>query len=120
MTNPMTIAQTYLAAWNTPDASERHRSLESWSDDARYRDPLMHAEGRDGIAAMIAAARAQFAGHNFALAGEADGHGDFVRFSWMLAPAEGGAVIARGTDVVRLDETGRIAEVIGFLDSPTP
>jgi hypothetical protein len=64
---------------------------------------------------MIAGARAQFPGHGFALAGTPDGHGRFVRFSWTLAPA-GGAAIAGGTDVVRLDEVGRIAEVIGFLD----
>jgi hypothetical protein len=117
---PMTIAQTYLATWNAPSTLERRRFLDSWAENARYRDPLMQGDGRDNIAAMIAAARAQFAGHGFTIAGEADGHGDFVRFSWILAPDEGGQAVARGTDVVRLDEAGRIAEVIGFLDGPTP
>ena len=116
MNTPQTIAQTYLAAWNAPAATERRRYLESWAADARYRDPLMQGDGRDGIAAMIEGARAQFAGHGFALAGQPDGHGAFVRFSWTLAPEQGGAPVARGTDVMRLDEAGRIAEVIGFLD----
>jgi hypothetical protein len=88
---------------------------DGWTGDARYVDPLMSGEGREGVAAMIEAARAQFPGHGFALQGAADGHGPFVRFSWTLAPTNGDR-IAGGTDVVRLDEAGRIAEVVGFLD----
>ncbi len=64
---------------------------------------------------MMAKACARFTGHSFALASMPDGHGDYVRFSWALAQ-EGSAPVARGTDVVRLDGVGRIAEVIGFLD----
>ena len=43
------------------------------------------------------------------------GHGPFARFSWSLGPA-GGAPVAGGTDIARLDEQGRVVEVIGFLD----
>lgn len=116
MADPKTIADAYLALWNEADeGARRARLAEAWSADARYADPLMAGEGRDGIAAMIAGARPQFPGHRFTLEGTPDGHGRFVRFSWTLAP-DGGAVVAGGTDVVRLDEAGRIAEVIGFLD----
>ena len=114
---PQEIASDYLATWNTPDDTERARTLAGWAEGARYRDPMMTGEGRDGIAAMITAARAQFPGHSFTLTGTPDGHGPFVRFSWTLAPANGQAV-AHGTDIVRLDDDGRIAEVIGFLDHP--
>ena len=114
--DPTTIAQTYLAAWNEADGVRRRELLdEGWAAEARYVDPLMHGEGREGIARMIEAARRQFPGHGFALSGTPDGHGGHVRFSWTLAPA-GGAPVARGTDVVRLDDEGRIAEVVGFLD----
>lgn len=115
MPTPQDIATGYLAVWNTPDDEERRRGLEQWAPDAEYRDPLMRGAGRDGIAAMIAKARAQFPGHEFRLRGTPDGHGDFARFSWSLAPA-GGPSVAGGTDIVRLDGAGRIAEVIGFLD----
>jgi len=116
MTDSKNIADAYIALWNDADADSRRARLSAgWSADARYADPLMRGEGHDGIAAMIAGARAQFPGHGFALAGTPDSHGPFVRFSWTLAPASGAAVAA-GTDVVRLDGAGRIAEVIGFLD----
>ncbi|TAJ77149.1 MAG: nuclear transport factor 2 family protein [Sphingobium sp.] len=116
MTDPHAIARAYIALWNdADDASRRDRLSKGWSANARYADPMMQGTGHDGIAAMIGGARAQFPGHSFTLAGTPDGHGDFVRFSWTLAP-DGGATVAAGTDVVRLDADGRIWEVIGFLD----
>ncbi|MEH6718801.1 MAG: nuclear transport factor 2 family protein [Aurantimonas endophytica] len=115
MPTPQDIAADYLAVWNTPDDEERRRRLEQWTPDAEYRDPLMRGRGRDGIAAMIAGARAQFPGHEFRPRGTPDGHGAFARFSWTLAPT-GGPAVAGGTDIVRLDGRGRIAEIVGFLD----
>ena len=116
MPDPRTIADAYLATWNEQDGQRRRTLLsESWSADARYVDPMMAGEGRDGIATMIEAARTKFPGHAFTLRGTPDGHGRYVRLSWTLAPHTGAAV-AHGSDVMRLDETGRIAEVIGFLD----
>jgi hypothetical protein len=113
---PTAIAQAYLAAWNEADDLRRRELLEQgWAHDARYSDPLMGGENRDGIARMIGAARTRFPGHGFTLSGTPDGHGNFVRFSWTLAP-QGGSPVAGGTDVVRLDAEGRIAEVVGFLD----
>lgn len=116
MTDPTRLARDYLALWNdADDASRRSRLVAGWTVDARYADPMMAGEGHDGIAVMIRNAREGFPGHAFMLRGLPDGHGCFVRFSWTLAPA-GGAPIAHGTDVVRIEEDGRIAEVIGFLD----
>lgn len=116
MTDPKTIADRYLAVWNEADDARRVALLaEDWAADARYVDPMMQGEGRNGIAAMIQGARAQFPGHGFTLRGIPDGHGNYVRFSWDLAP-EGAPAFARGTDIVRLDGDGRIADVVGFLD----
>jgi len=119
MRTPIEIATDYLALWNAASQAERLRRLEGWSADARYRDPLMQAEGRKAVAGMIEEARAQFPGHTFALHGTPDGHGPFVRFSWTLAP-EHGQPVAVGTDVVRLDDEGRIIEVIGFIEGGRP
>lgn len=116
MTDPNSIADSYIALWNDADDLSRHARLSAgWSANARYADPMMTVDGHDGIAAMIIGARAQFPGHAFTVTGAPDGHGDFVRFSWALGPV-GAAAVAAGTDVVRLDGAGRIAEVIGFLD----
>jgi SnoaL-like domain len=116
MTDPTQIAETYLAVWNTDDRAARLELLaHGWAAEATYVDPMMAGQGPDGIADMIEGARAQFPGHDFSLAGITDGHGDYVRFSWTLAPT-GGQPVAGGSDVVRLDRDGRIAQVIGFLD----
>lgn len=116
MSNPHDIAERYLAIWNEGDDARRRELIAvTWAEDGRYADPLMAGEGRDGIAAMIAGARAQFPGHHFSLAGTPDSHGANLRFSWSLAP-EGGGAVARGTDFATLDADGRLACVTGFLD----
>ena len=110
------IAERYLAMWNEPDPDRRRALVAAvWTSDGRYADPLMQGQGHEGIAAMIEGARASFPGHGFTLRGTPDGHGPFVRFAWSLAP-EGCAPVAGGTDVARLDDTGRLIEVTGFLD----
>jgi len=120
MTDVEAIASSYLAMWNEPDPERRRAPVAAgWAAGSRYADPLTGAEGHDRIAAMIEGARAQFPGHGFALRGRPDGHGPFVRFSWSLVPA-GGAPVAGGTDVARLDAEGRLAEVVGFLDGSVP
>ena len=117
MTDVQSVASSYLATWNEPDPERRHTLVAaSWAADGRYADPLVEAHGRDRIAAMIDGVRAQFPGHHFALRGQPDGHGPFVRFPWSLVSAEG-APTAGGTDVARLDVEGRFAEVVGFLDA---
>jgi hypothetical protein len=113
---PHAIADRYLATWNEADDARRHALVAAlWSPQGRYADPLMSGQGHDGIARMIAAARTQFPGLVFSARGQADGHGPFARFSWSLGPADG-APVAGGTDVARLDDAGRVVEVIGFLD----
>ena len=115
MSDPKSVADSYLDAWNETDADRRARLLrEHWVDDARYVDPLMRGDGLQQIDALIAAVHARFPGFRFALVNGADGHGDHVRFSWSLGPADGEAPIG-GSDVVEL-RNGRIARVIGFLD----
>lgn len=116
MADPDLVARDYMALWNDPDAGSRSQRLwHGWTRDARYIDPIMEAEGRDGIAAMITAARAQFPDHVFKMHGTTSGHGSFVRFSWTLS-LDHGVPIAIGTDIVRLSPDSRVTEVIGFLE----
>ena len=117
MTDPNSIAQAYLSVWNEADDGARHKHIaQGWSNDARYIDPMMASEGHEEIERMIADVRARFPGHRFTLSTRPDGHGRYARFSWTLAPEDGPA-LAKGTDIVRVDSRGRIAEVVGFLDT---
>jgi hypothetical protein len=116
MIDAQDIAERYIASWNETDEASCRRLVGSlWTENARYADPMMQADGHDGITALIGGVHRQFPGLRFALSGKADSHGRFIRFSWSLGPNDGG-VIARGTDfaVVAADE--RLAEVTGFLD----
>ncbi|QRE74282.1 nuclear transport factor 2 family protein [Methylobacterium aquaticum] len=115
MTDPAALAARYLATWNETDPTRRRALLaETFTEGARYRDPLMAGEGHDGLDALIGAVQARFPGLRFRLAGRPDGYGDHLRFSWALAP-EGGDGVVEGTDFATL-EGGRLAEVTGFLD----
>ena len=117
MTDHLSIATAYLTLWNEADDVTRTQMLaESWAADARYADPLMQGTGPSEISAMIGAARSHFPGHRFELADTPDGHGPFVRFAWNLVSPDRDTV-ARGMDVARLDEGGRVREVIGFLEA---
>lgn len=114
------IARDYITLWNETDAGRRARLLgEQWTPDATYVDPLAQAAGPSEIGAYIGGVHQRFPDFRFALLGEAEGHGDHLRFSWSLGPAGGEAPI-EGSDVVTLHD-GRIAGVIGFLDKvPQP
>jgi SnoaL-like domain len=110
------LAERYIAAWNETDDGTRRRAVaDLWTADGRYVDPLVEAEGTDGITATIGAVQQQFPGFVFRLAGPVDGHHRQLRFSWELGPAGQAAPIA-GSDVAVTDSNGRLRTVLGFLD----
>lgn len=115
MTTAADIAETYIAAWNETDAKVRQALIaDTWSADAIYMDPMAAVEGHAGVDALIAGVHERFPGFRFELIGEADGHGENVRFSWGLGPAGADAPI-KGTDFVQVED-GRLKVVTGFLD----
>jgi non-heme chloroperoxidase len=120
MTAMNDLVNRYLAAWNeTADAPRRDLIAATFTDAARYVDPLMKGEGHAGIDAMIRAVQARYPGHVFSRARDIDHHPPFVRFSWRLAAA-GATAIAAGTDVGVVVADGRLDSVTGFLDPVKP
>ncbi len=115
MTDPKTIASRYISLWNERAADRRREILkQSWTDDAKYVDPLMSGDGHDGVDALIAGVQQRFPDFKFQLIGEPNGFGDHVRFSWGLGP-DGADSPIKGTDFAVLRD-GRIRSVTGFLD----
>jgi hypothetical protein len=54
------MAQRYIDAWNETDPTARRSAVDQlFSEDGRYVDPIAVAEGREAIAATIAAVQAQ-------------------------------------------------------------
>ncbi|MFR0354768.1 nuclear transport factor 2 family protein [Streptomyces sediminimaris] len=106
----------YFEAWNAAEPEELTKAVAAaWAVDGGYTDPLADVSGHEQIAAVIAAAHEQFPGFAFRPSGAVDGHHDTARFSWELVAEDGSAPVA-GSDVITLDEDGRIRAVLGFLD----
>jgi hypothetical protein len=110
------LAQRYVTTWNEKDGDRRLRLVEElFATNASYVDPMASAQGTPAISGLIGAVQEQFPGYEFQLVGSTDGHHDQVRFRWGLASGEEEPVVI-GFDVVQLGPSGRITQVLGFLD----
>lgn len=110
------LIDRYIDIWNETDAGKRRELIaRTWTEDARYLDPLMSSEGHGGIDAMIQAVQERFPDYRFVLVGATDSYQDRLRFSWALGPA-GGPAVVKGTDFATVAADGRLQAVTGFLD----
>lgn len=117
MTDVAQVIDRYIAIWNEPDPGRRRDLISrTWTEEATYVDPMVAAEGHAAIGATVAAAREQFPGLEFRLAGPVDAHHDVVRFTWELGPVDDPESLVVGFDVAVQAEDGRLRQVIGFLD----
>lgn len=117
-TSTASVVDSYIASWNEADPDRRRRLVAAtFTEDAHYLDPQMSGDGQGGIDAMIAAAQAQFPGHEFVLASTPDAHHDRVRFTWHLLAVGGVEPVAVGIDFATLAPDGRMREVTGFLQA---
>ncbi|MEU2723218.1 nuclear transport factor 2 family protein [Streptomyces smyrnaeus] len=115
MSDIQELARRYLASWNERAPARRRALIEElWTDDARYVDPIVAAEGRDAIDAAVATAQQQFPGLVYRAAGHVDGHHHAARLAWELGPVDGPPVII-GLAVL-VAEQSRLCRVYGFLD----
>lgn len=114
-TDTTAVVDAYLAMWNKDDPARRAELIRAaWTDDARYVDPLLEADGHDGLSAMVDGLHAQFPGHRFRRTSGIDVHHDELRFGWELA-APDGAVTVAGIDVGQLSADGRLRRITGFF-----
>jgi SnoaL-like domain len=111
------LVERYFAVWNEMNAGRRRDLIaRTWTETATYLDPMLQADGREGIDAMVKAVQERFPGHKFRLRGPIDSHHDRVRFSWDMASGSGVAV-ASGIDFGVVADGQRLQAVTGFLDA---
>lgn len=111
------VVEGYFAMWNEVDTERRRQIVaETWASDARYKDPMVAADGQDGLVAMVAGIHEQFPGHRFRLTSAIDAYQDRACWGWELTGPSG--VIAAGVDFAVLTVDGRLSEVTGFLEQP--
>ncbi|WP_030456940.1 nuclear transport factor 2 family protein [Herbidospora cretacea] len=109
MTDYAAIIDRSLVAWNETDPDARLKAVAaSWTETARFADPLADVTGHDQISAFIGQVQERFPGVRLTRGEILDGHHDTVRFTWTLGPV-------RGYDVLVLDGD-RIALQLGFFD----
>ncbi|MFJ1840629.1 nuclear transport factor 2 family protein [Streptomyces sp. NPDC088146] len=109
--------QRYFVAWNAATPEDLEKAVAAaFTETATYTDPVADVRGHDELTATINGAHQQFPGFEFRLTDTPDGHHDIVRFSWELVSATDGSAPVAGSDVIKLDDDGRIASVSGFLD----
>ncbi|WP_328780782.1 hypothetical protein OHT68_18030 [Streptomyces canus] len=95
--DPQELADRYTAQWNVSDAAERRAAIERlWAEDGAH---ILHppAEMRETAAGL---------GFDHPTL-EARGHG-VVRIGWEAVSAETGDVVGGGSDMLVLDDDGRI------------
>lgn len=114
------LVDRYFTMWNETDPVRRGDVIAAtWSRDARYVDPLLAAEGYEGLDKMVAGVHQQYPGYRFRLMGPIDMHHDRVRWSWELAAPDSSDPVAAGIDVATLASDGRLGEVVGFFEQPS-
>lgn len=99
--------EQYVDFWNA-------RADSRFADDVTYRAPIGILHGVDALVDF----RTQFAEHQpgyvFRPRTDPEAHHGRARLQWELVVD--GASFATGTDILEIDEEGRVAAVSGFLD----
>lgn len=118
MPSPSEVIAAYGAAWNEPDEARRRKLLDaSWADGGVYTDPTAHVEGRDALAAHIAAFQRQMPGARIRSTSGVDEHHGRLRFMWAMDGADG-KVAVEGIDFGELGPDGRLTRIVGFFGPP--
>lgn len=106
---------THLRAYCEPDPDRRADLLAAaWAPTGTLIDPPFDGEGLDAIAAMVDVVLTHYAGHTFRRTTDVDAHHTFGRYGWELVGPDG-AVAVTGTDIVEIDDDGRLTRIVGFF-----
>jgi hypothetical protein len=109
MLNAQALADTYIAAWNEPDAAKRSSAIATlWAPDALSRKG---ARGYAPLTRLTLAGPGKTAGREgvrFRAAPTARLRGDVVTFRWEMLLADSETVLAGGLEFLIVDDDGRI------------
>lgn len=127
--DPQDLVRDYVAQWNISDAGERRTAVERlWAADGThvlhppeeiravaaglgFDHVTLRAQGYDAIETRVTRSYEDFVaakGFLFRQSGPAVRLDDMVKFAWEAVSAETGEVLGGGTDVLLLDDDGRI------------
>lgn len=114
-TDTQSVVDAYFEMWNTEDEAARLDAVRrAWTEDARYVDPLLEADGHEQLVTMVAGVHGHYPGHRFRRTSAIDAHHDQVRFAWELV-APDGTITVGGIDVGELAADGKLRRITGFF-----
>ncbi|MEU6234220.1 hypothetical protein [Kitasatospora sp. NPDC047058] len=123
------IADRYIALWTEPDPALRRKAIELvWAEggvhllqppaeirdraaELGFEDTVLEASGYDAIEARVARSYRDFVApgeFTFRARDTAVRLRDCVRFTWEMVPVAGGEAVGSGTEVLLLDDEGRV------------
>jgi hypothetical protein len=129
ITEPLTLADRYVAMWNEPDDAARDAMVRDLWDAAGAHilqapaemraqaaqigitNPALVARGHEELLARVRRAHEEFVEPGeflFRRGGDAHRVADLLCFRWEMARRESGEVAASGTEVLLLTPEGRI------------
>jgi hypothetical protein len=109
---PPAALDAYVAAWNEPNATERLTLLDAFAVHGRYVDPTVDVVGREAFAAHLTGFRAAQPATTFERTGLTRRAGNRYLFEWVMT---NGSTSTPGTDIIQLDDEGRVQFVAGFF-----
>jgi len=116
-THATAAVERYIRFWNAETPGDQRRlAAETYAEGVSYCTPVGVMHGSEELIGF----RDQFAqhspGYSFRARTAPEAHHDRARLQWELVVD--GTTFATGTDVLELDDGGRIVSVTGFLDRP--
>jgi hypothetical protein len=109
VTTEIEAVEQYVAFWNST-------AEPNFADDITYRAPVGVLRGVDALVDFRTQFAAHQPGYEFRVRSQPQAHHGRARLPWELVVD--GKSFATGTDVLEVDEDGRIRSVAGFLDNP--
>ncbi|MEU1085230.1 hypothetical protein ACFYPN_11300 [Streptomyces sp. NPDC005576] len=131
------LTDRFVAVWNEPDGERRRAAIrELWSADAvhvlrppqdiletarglGFDQPLLEARGHHAWELRVTRAQEEFVApgtYVFRSRGNTDRLRDVVRFTWEMAPRDGGEVAGVGLEILMLGPDGRIVTDYQFIE----
>ncbi len=108
-----------LAAWNESDSAKVRGHLErALAPNVRFVDPSIDLTGLDEFEANVHDVHERLPGAVYSRTSSVDSHHQLYRYNWAIHVS--GKLVLPGFDVVEIDDTGRVSDVLGFFGPLAP
>ena len=113
-TSPAATAEAYVSFWNLPADDQRALGATLFTPDVARSTPIGESAGLEPLIDFTRQFAEGVGDYTFLTRAESESHHGHVRIRWEIRKGEGS--FAEGTDVLDVDESGRISRITAFID----